>query len=376
MERKKYFTILLFSISLFVLHAQDNLALAPADMIIQYNADGGYDLWIKKKPEIESVLLTETTADPAKKDASYALRSSKWHPANGDEKRLLEGKFIKPESRLYSLIDSTAENHPQLGEAFHIFIPLVVIYGYPWTRSGFLQIDNGAFINIRTFQKPYGDYSGRYYDNPFQFVKTDRPVETNVATAEDSKNIREDTLRDFKEIAEEGGGEARVSLGEEDIITQIDEIIKSKVGESLDLILSLDTTASMKDDIFYVKNALLTVIQKYRARYKQLRVGVVFYKDYLEQYVVKTIPFTEDYETVSKIIESVSTQGGRDIPEAVYEALDAAVHQFSWNSQLKLVILIGDAPPHPVPRGTVTKEKVFADAAAKGIELHSIILPQ
>ena len=65
-----------------------------------------------------------------------------------------------------------------------------------------------------------------------------------------------------------------------------------------------------------------------------------------------------------------------DLGDAVYEALDGALHGLQWESAKKVVILVGDAPPHPYPRGKITKEMVFRDAAAAGIELHTILLPQ
>jgi len=59
----------------------------------------------------------------------------------------------------------------------------------------------------------------------------------------------------------------------------------------------------------------------------------------------------------------------------VYEALDGAI-ALPWNPEAdKRIILIGDAPPHPKPRGSVTKEIVDAKAAAKAIQLNVIILP-
>ena len=40
------------------------------------------------------------------------------------------------------------------------------------------------------------------------------------------------------------------------------------------------------------------------------------------------------------------------------------------------MILIGDAPPHPRPRGKITKEMADQAAVERGLKLHAIILPQ
>ena len=51
----------------------------------------------------------------------------------------------------------------------HIYIPEELSYGYPWTRNGKIPVEKGTFINIRSFEKPYADYTGSFADNPFMF---------------------------------------------------------------------------------------------------------------------------------------------------------------------------------------------------------------
>ena len=53
----------------------------------------------------------------------------------------------------------------------------------------------------------------------------------------------------------------------------------------------------------------------------------------------------------------------------------AALTQLSWQSENRLVILIGDAPQHEIPRGDVTEEMVLDTAREKGINIYSIMLP-
>jgi len=40
------------------------------------------------------------------------------------------------------------------------------------------------------------------------------------------------------------------------------------------------------------------------------------------------------------------------------------------------MILIGDAPPHPRPRGRITRQMVVREIEQRDIQLHAIILPQ
>ncbi len=351
--------------------AGQDLSIGPADLIMEQGKDGGYHLWIRKKPGVGSVLITESTADPARKEPVYALRNPVHHPVNGDERRKLDGEFLDSSRGIYSLIDSSPEPYEPFGEAFHIYIPYVVEYGYAWSRSGEVQILDGTYLNLRTFPLKYADYDGGFRDNPFLMRLVQKPLE---GPPED--NYMEDTLKDYREIATEGGGEAILSTGEGDILDKLRDLVGDKGGRSLDLVLALDTTESMKNDMPYLRSSLVPLLEEIASGYDQLRFGIVFYKDYMDQYVTRIVPFEPDLTSAQRVLDSIRVFGGRDIPEAVHEALYAGVHGFPWASESKMIVLVGDAPPHPRPRGSVTKEMVYADAKSAGVELHTIILPQ
>lgn len=351
--------------------AAADLSIGPGDLRIEQNLDGGYNLIIRKKPDIASVLLTESTADPEKRVHSYALRNPKYHPENGDEKRMLEGEFIEPGNNLYSLIDSTPEADAEFGKAFNLFVPYIVVYGYPWSREGEIQVLDGTWLNIRAFGNAFADYSGGYADNPFVLRVVQKPME-----GPPDDNYMADTVENFTEIAEEGRGTSTLSKGYDEMIKEIETIISGAAGESLDLVLALDTTRSMEDDIPYIRDNLVGVLQEHTKRFESLRVGLVLYRDYMEQYLTKTTPFRTGLAGLQEALNSIRVRGGRDIPEAVYEALYMGINEFPWMADTRQIILIGDAPAHPRPRGKVTKEMVYSDAADWDVELHTIILPQ
>jgi hypothetical protein len=369
--KKMFFLICLFLFSLIAIEAQTDLTLGPSDIIIEQVAGDGYNLWIRKKPDIASVLITESSADPQKRLHSYALRSRDYNEINGKEKRLLNGEFLDVTKGIYSLIDSTPEPQAKLGEAFHIFIPFIVIYGYPWSRMDEIQVVNGTFLNIRCFTKPYADYSGAYFDNPFEMSIVQKPFSGPKEEA-----FIPEALKELKEIARRGNGEALVSMGEDDLLNKVDQILKTVPEGGLDLVLAIDTTNSMQNDIEFVKKGLVNIVAKYIERIKPLRVGILYYRDYFDLYMTKTFPFTDDFKKIQKTINAATVHGGTDTPEAVYEALYEAIHKYPWQAQNRLIILIGDAPPHPRPRGRVTAEMVFKDASTAKINIHTIILPQ
>lgn len=357
----------LLSLPLF---SQD-LSLGPEDLRIEQRVDGGYHLFIRKKPGIASVLLTESTRDPSLQADNYAYRATEYNPVNGDELRLLDGRPIPKESRIWSLIDSSPEADEMFTEAFHVYIPYVVEYGYEWSRNGEVYVVDGTYLNIRAFQFPYADYRGSFSDNPFVLKVEQKPLE-----GPPEGNYMEDTVEAFTEIARTGNGNLVWSEGQEDILPKIRDILQESQGKSLDLVLVLDTTASMEDDIDPLRRMLVPMLNEMLASFASFRIGMVLYKDYFEEYLNKCIPFTADFNRFQRDLHAIRVGGGRDIPEAVYEALHEAAVKYPWTAEERIIILVGDAPPHPRQRGNISREQAEKEAADLNIRVHSLILPQ
>ncbi len=349
------------------LHAQD-LSIRADDLRMEQSLDGGYVLVIRDKSDIASVLITESTEDPDRELASYAYQNPEYHPMNGDERRLLDGEFL--DNDRHYLIDSTPEEDEEFGSAFFVFVPYIVTYGYPWSRSGEEQILDGAYLNVRTFTKEYADYTGGFEDNPFVLSVQQAPEE-----GPPEGNYMSDTSDNFEEIASEGDGTATRSPGEEDVPERIAELVRSAEGDTLDLVLAIDTTESMRNDISFLQKKLVPMLEKEVERFDETRIGMVYYRDYMEEYLTRNEGFQSDLNVVQTAMDRIRVAGGRDIPEAVHEALYVALDGFPWESEARMVILVGDAPPHPKPRGGVTKEMVYEMAREKGVNLNPIILP-
>lgn len=376
--------------------------MAPTDVRIEMRGDGGYHLFVRRKQAIACILLTETTKDPSGKADNYAYRALDWNPVNGGEKRLLDGKPLDPASKLFSLISSTPVADASFGSAFHLYIPYLVQWGYPWGRHGEDRLGDGSFVNIRAFSKPYGDYSGAFRDNPYliRVSQLDRPdpslltprppearktvlVAPEIPPGKPAEPVRKpeglylkDTVEAFKDIAEKGKGDAEFAENPADIVPKVRRILSGGAGRRVDLVICLDTTESMRDDIDAVKRDLVPMVRDSIKGFASFRLGMVLYKDYYEEYMVKKIDFTTDFASFQKQLEAVVVRGGGDMPESVYEALYSAETEFPWAAEKRIVILVGDAPPHPLPRGKVTRDMVMKSAAERGLELSVIIIPQ
>ena len=116
----------------------------------------------------------------------------------------------------------------------------------------------------------------------------------------------------------------------------------------LDLMLVVDTTASMGDEIRYLQSELAAIIDGVKARHPQLdlRLGFVFYRDTGDDYVTSTVPLSANIAAGQAALRQQSANGGGDYPEAMDQALIRAAGQ-DWRADAaKTMLLVADAPPH------------------------------
>ena len=373
--------------------------------LVRDEKNGGYHLYVKKLPNVNSILLTETTKDPEGKSDSYAYRAQEYNSINGDEIRYLDGKKLESEGAKYSLVDSTPENTSFFGPAFHIYIPETIVYGYEWSRNGQITIGKGTFINIRSFEKPYADYTGDYMDSPFMFdLKVTKRVVKKPAPkvqpkpdpepinepepVDEPETVLTDDYNPFaSEKFKEFSDDIIYSKGPETIIEDIRGLLADiEDKDNLDLVFAIDATGSMKNDLDKLKTDMYPLLTELFGNTPGARVGLLFYRDYGDTFKymdlpVKVFPFTSNFTSFSKNLNSIRIYGkeGGDIPEAVYEAMYASCEFYSWrNTAQKKIILIGDAEPHPTPRGIgrYSKDYVMGIAESRKIKIHSILLPK
>ncbi|HUX38493.1 MAG TPA: vWA domain-containing protein [Rectinemataceae bacterium] len=358
-----------------------DLTVGPEDVRIEANDSGGYELFVRKKPGISSILLVETTQDPAMKADNFAYRATEWNSVNGDEKRMLNGKILDSKGSRYSLISSTAIADALFGRAFHILIPPVLVYGYVWSRSGSVAVGNGTFLNIRAFARPYADYSGAFIDNPYRISISTRARQVEGPPPPLPPPVPPPVPPPPAPIAAPPPPPAAPPspppLPEGPPSTQIDRALENLKGDSLDLVLCVDSTSSMDPYMEDLKKNLIRLVRARVKKFKTYRLGLVLFKDYWpEEYLTRKIPFTSDLATFDASIQHLVARGGGDIPEAVHEGLYDAAVQFDWQAAARLVVLVTDAPPHPIGRGTLTWLDSVAVLAERHIDLDPVIVPQ
>jgi len=118
--------------------------------------------------------------------------------------------------------------------------------------------------------------------------------------------------------------------------------------DALDLVLAIDTTGSMGDEIAYLQSELDGILARLRRESGNLdlRIGLILYRDEGDAYVTRAFPLSADAGLMRARLFEQSAGGGGDMPEAMDRALLEA-ERMQWRPQAaKAMLLIGDAPPH------------------------------
>lgn len=159
--------------------------------------------------------------------------------------------------------------------------------------------------------------------------------------------------------------------------------------KKLDLAFVVDTTASMSDDIYQVKEDMKVYLNDLKDAGLDFRIAIVDYRDFASRtgtsrdypYCVQ-LDFTSDENAIINAIDSLTLGNGGDGNETIYSALIDGLNKLSWREESgKASILMGDAPaldPEPftgytaekaidtLKNGLIASESVRYSAKAKG----------
>ncbi len=139
----------------------------------------------------------------------------------------------------------------------------------------------------------------------------------------------------------------------------------------------LDTTGSMsgliegaKQKIWAIANQMIAAKPK-----PELKFALVAYRDRGDAYIVTSHPLTDDLDAIYAKLREFHADGGGDWPESVNAALEEAIRRTAWSTDketLKLVFLVGDAPPHMDYPDDVKYPVLCAEALKRGIIINTV----
>jgi hypothetical protein len=139
--------------------------------------------------------------------------------------------------------------------------------------------------------------------------------------------------------------------------------VQAPLPRQLDLVLVLDTTGSMRDELEYLKSEIKSIATTVDRQFPGVdkRYGLVVYRDegMGDEYVTRSFPLTSSLAEFRENLAAQSAAGGGDYPEAMHRGLEDAV-QLSWRdgNSARVLFLVADAPPHTQ----------FADRTMKAVD--------
>ncbi len=191
-----------------------------------------------------------------------------------------------------------------------------------------------------------------------------------------SKDVRQFTLQ-----ATDPGGQASSEAVPLDLdappenrtLTLTLDAAVAALPQALDLMIVLDTTGSMADELAYLKDQLGSIVGNITLEHAavDIRFALVVYRDIGDAYVVRSFPFTSSLQSIQDDLEAQVAYDGGDMPEAMDLALAEAVAA-SWRggNTARVALLVADAPPHEANYSATMQ--TFREARAAGIQLYGL----
>lgn len=145
----------------------------------------------------------------------------------------------------------------------------------------------------------------------------------------------------------------------------------------IEVVFAIDTTASMSGLLEGAKAKVWSMANRLADGQPRpdIKFGLVAYRDIGDAYVTQRVPMTQDLDEVYDNLMGFQAGGGGDGPEHVNQALHDAIHGTQWSGDekvLRLVFLVGDAPPHDDYDDGMTAAKLAQQAADKHIIINTV----
>ena len=163
-----------------------------------------------------------------------------------------------------------------------------------------------------------------------------------------------------------------------DGVTEIELSGSEKAANAIDIVIVVDTTGSMGDEIEFLKKEIDGIVRRLRSALDaQISVGLVFYRDDCDKkssYLLRSFPLAEvnsdaGLSAVRKNIAAQNADGGGDYPERPDLALETAVNMQFTEGSTRLIYHFLDAPCHDKQSCTGVFSSSVIKAASKGVRI-------
>ncbi len=135
-------------------------------------------------------------------------------------------------------------------------------------------------------------------------------------------------------------------------------MVKGK-DETVDVVVSFDTTGSMYACLGRVRRRVGEMIGQLFREIPNLRMGIIAHGDYCDEgssYVIRAMNLVDNQHELQSFVMEVPPTNGGDSPEC-YELVLHKARSFRWGPGKKVLIVIGDDVPHP-PTYPMNRDKL------------------
>src|SRR6516164_3363792 len=151
----------------------------------------------------------------------------------------------------------------------------------------------------------------------------------------------------------------------------------SKPKPKIEVVFCLDTTGSMGGLIEGAKQKIWSISNQIASGKPapDLKIGLVAFRDRGDAYITKIHDLTDDLDAVYANLKEFKASGGGDAPESVNQALNESVTKIKWSNDkdtLRIIFLVGDAPPHMDYADDVKYPETCKKACEKAIIINSV----
>jgi Mg-chelatase subunit ChlD len=153
--------------------------------------------------------------------------------------------------------------------------------------------------------------------------------------------------------------------------------VKKAAQPQVEVVFCLDTTGSMTGLINAAKQKIWAICNQITTGTPtpHVKVGLLAYRDRGDTYITKIFDLTDDLDSIYGNLMGLQAAGGGDFPESVNQALYESVTQISWSSDkktLRMIFLVGDAPPHMDYKNDVKYPETCQLAVKKDIIINTV----
>lgn len=210
-------------------------------------------------------------------------------------------------------------------------------------------------------------------DNPFDPTdEADEVPDPNPTDAWESADLDPSTWTTKVRVG--GAGGLSTSDVDGSLAPSFRRTVQGLRKSGLDIVFVFDSTGSMDRVLSASKRHILRMVEVLRVLVPEAQVGVVTFRDRgkEEEYLVRSVPLARTAFRSINFVNTIDAWGGGDEPEAVLEGLQEAFRMRWETGARRVVVLIGDAPPHDRSSGRL--QRAISRFADDGLgQVHALI---